>query len=95
MTKKKTRPSVQAPVETILPILTVEPLVLEPEPSKVSIKSLPVGSCFEFEGVLFRKAFPVSEGKQVGQRLVRHQFSATLLLGPASSFNSDTLVLPK
>ena len=99
MTKKKTKPSVRTKIpETKLPDVpaTSEPeIVLVPEVSKVTIRSLPVGSRFEVEGVLFRKAFPVSKSREVGQKLVRHQFSATWMLGSAVSFDPDILVIPK
>ncbi len=62
---------------------------------RVTIQSLPVGARFEYEGSLFRKALPVDKTNQIGQRLVKAQFSDTLLLGTAKSFPSKTLVVPK
>ncbi len=62
--------------------------------TRVTIQSLAVGARFEYEGILYRKAFPVDKVHQIGQKLVRHQFSATLLLGQARTFDPDTLVEP-
>ena len=63
--------------------------------SKVTIASLPVGSRFEHEGFLYRRALPVNKTSQIGQKLVKHQFSATFQLGTARHFDPNTLVEPK
>lgn len=96
MTKKKTKVTARTPEipETILPEIA-KPVILEPVVLKVPISSLPVGARFEVDSVLFRKAHPVRKDKEVGQKLTRHQFSATWMPGPAVSFDSNFLVIPK
>lgn len=74
------------------PFKVLPPSYEIPKVIGIPISELPVGTRFTYQGQLYRKAMKLTPGKEVGQKLVKHQQSETLIAGTSVAFDSNTIV---
>lgn len=74
------------------PFKVLPPSYEIPKVIGIPISKLPVGTRFTYQGQLYRKAMKLIPGKEVGQKLVKHQQSETLIAGTSVAFDSNTIV---